>query len=142
MGTIARSQRCERARERISLQIDGELSELEQAALVRHLVECPDCQGFRADTVSITRHLRRAPLEQLERQLLVRRRRRSPVRAVGMVTTAAAAAAIVAATTFGLVQGRGSAKLPHARPDSIVGPLGVLHQTGQSLPVRGRVKAI
>ena len=47
----------------VSLRLDGELSELEEAMLRRHVAGCGDCQAFAATAESFTSLLRSAPLE-------------------------------------------------------------------------------
>ena len=63
-----RTNTCERATQWISLDLDGELSQLEQAALARHLLSCSRCQAVSAAVSSFTRILREAPLIELERE--------------------------------------------------------------------------
>jgi hypothetical protein len=57
------AQQCETARECVSLRLDGELSELEEAMLRRHVAGCADCRTFEEATESFTTRLRSAPLE-------------------------------------------------------------------------------
>ena len=64
-----RTNTCERAAQWISLELDGELSQLEQAALARHLHGCARCQAMSAEVSSFTRMLREAPLIEFERQV-------------------------------------------------------------------------
>jgi anti-sigma factor RsiW len=52
---------CERAREWSSLRLDGELSELEEALLDKHLESCALCEAFDAGLRTSTRLLRDAP---------------------------------------------------------------------------------
>jgi anti-sigma factor RsiW len=52
---------CSRAREWISLALDGELSELEDALLQRHLAGCAACAGYFATVRAATGELRAAP---------------------------------------------------------------------------------
>jgi predicted anti-sigma-YlaC factor YlaD len=56
-------RRCERARQWSSLRLDGELSELEEALLARHLESCSDCLGFDGRLRSAARSLRETPPE-------------------------------------------------------------------------------
>ena len=57
------AQQCETARECVSLRLDGELSELEEAMLRRHVAGCADCRSFEEATESFTTRLRSARLE-------------------------------------------------------------------------------
>jgi ferric-dicitrate binding protein FerR (iron transport regulator) len=59
------SQQCETSREWISLRLDGELSELEEAMLRRHVAGCGDCRTFEESAELFTTRLRSAPLETL-----------------------------------------------------------------------------
>lgn len=95
-------RRCERARAQISARLDGELSELEEADLGLHLDECADCSAYHADSVSVSRLLRAAPLEQLEFPIVVPRRRYVTNR---WVQAASAAAAVLVAVGLGSSQG-------------------------------------
>ncbi len=77
-----RTNTCERAAQWISLDLDAELSQLEQAALARHLGRCARCQAVSTEVSSFTRMLREAPLIELERELAYPAPRRARVRAV------------------------------------------------------------
>jgi anti-sigma factor RsiW len=63
-----RTNTCERASQWISLDLDGELSQLEQAALARHLVGCARCQAVSNEVSSFTRLMREARLIEFERK--------------------------------------------------------------------------
>ena len=98
----------------VSLEVDGELAELELAMVEAHLAQCADCLAYRADVHGFTRELRAAPLERLERRVaLPRVRPRVPLRAL----QAAAAAAAVAAA-FLVVTAVGTRSEPSARTTS------------------------
>jgi anti-sigma factor RsiW len=101
---VLQSVVCERVRSSISLEIDGELSELERRMVAAHLARCPDCQEFKADVLGFTYELRAAPLEPLDHPIAVHRPRRVsfPRMQVGI----AAAVAVVA--IGGLAQIAGS----------------------------------
>jgi predicted anti-sigma-YlaC factor YlaD len=92
---------CERATQWISLDLDGELSPLEQAALVRHLEGCAPCRSISTDVRSFTELLRAQPLAELGRPLAAPLPGRARVRAARRVTVALAFAGLMAATTFG-----------------------------------------
>ena len=91
----ARFLDCERIREAISAQLDGELSDLEAARLRAHLERCQDCSEFEASARFATDSLRAAPLEAMTRPVALPSRRRIslPVR----VPAAAAAAVLMVA---------------------------------------------
>lgn len=84
---------CDRARNWLSLRLDGELSELEQALLAAHLARCEACRRFEGDVVALTAALRAAPVERLERPVALPRGRVAvtPLR-VGVAAALAAAA--------------------------------------------------
>jgi predicted anti-sigma-YlaC factor YlaD len=63
-----RTNTCERATQWISLDLDGELSQLEQAALARHLLRCARCQAVSTEVSSFTRMLRETPMIEFERK--------------------------------------------------------------------------
>jgi anti-sigma factor RsiW len=117
---------CEQARERLSLQLDDELSGHESLLLERHLGRCGACAAFAADVRTYTDVLREAPLEPAPQFLLLRR----PAATRGMarvaaVTAAAAAAVLVAVSTVSLPgnAGHGAVALPSGL--AVQGTLGV-----------------
>jgi anti-sigma factor RsiW len=90
-----RSGRCERARQWASLRIDGELSELEETLLEKHLEGCASCRAFAARLTAATEAVRGVPHErpQIEYPRFERPVIRLPVgRRVAIVAVAAAAA--------------------------------------------------
>lgn len=87
-----RPRACDRAREWISLELDAELSELEDALLRRHLARCACCGAFRTEARAFTQVLRSTPLEPAPATVALPRRR-PRVRALQL-----AAATLVAAT--------------------------------------------
>jgi predicted anti-sigma-YlaC factor YlaD len=89
---------CRLAREHISLQLDGELSEFEQAALDGHLARCAQCRAYAASTSQVSAHIRMAPLEQPQFPVVLPHRSR--VRVPLRTAQAAAAAAVVAVIGF------------------------------------------
>jgi anti-sigma factor RsiW len=96
---------CERWLRTISLRLDGEVSELESAALDRHLASCARCREASAGTNVLTQLLREAPLVELDRPVFVaapRRVRKRTVRraAAGVLVAAGLAAAIAGSTAF------------------------------------------
>ncbi len=80
MGGWRRTTACERSGRWISLGLDGETSDLEEAALRRHLERCASCAGRAAEIGGFTRLLRAAPLDEPERPLSVSGARVRPVR--------------------------------------------------------------
>jgi anti-sigma factor RsiW len=90
------SRACDRARAHISAQLDGELSEFEQARLTLHLAGCPACRAYEADVATVTGMVRAAPLEPLEFPISLPRRRRSGFRQFEL------AAAVTLAVAIGL----------------------------------------
>jgi hypothetical protein len=94
---------CERAREWSSLRLDGELSELEEALLEKHLEGCALCVAFDAGLRTSTELLRSAPVARpsvgFEVPVAKRARvRSSRVLAVAGVLGAAALGSIVGST--------------------------------------------
>lgn len=89
---------CRLAREHISLQLDGELSDFERAALDAHLGACDDCRAYAASAAQVSAHIRTEPLEQPRFPVVLphRSRVRIPLR----TAQAAAAAAVVAVIGF------------------------------------------
>jgi anti-sigma factor RsiW len=95
------SLHCRRTRELVSLELDGELSELESARLNAHLEACASCRELKAELAGLTLALRAAPLEQLERPIVLPQRTRLSLRPLQV--GAAAAAVAVAAGLAGVV---------------------------------------
>lgn len=84
---------CDRARQWVSADVDGELSRFERVLLAAHTAGCASCREFQAAAAAFTDALRAAPLEHPERPIEVRRiRRRVRVR----LAPAIAAMAVVA----------------------------------------------
>ena len=95
---------CDRVRGQISLELDGELSQLERAMVASHVRRCPSCAAFRANATSFTLSMRTAPLEALERPIelpSLRRRALAEVR-FSTVRIAAVAAGIAIALSLGV----------------------------------------
>ena len=101
MGTFGpMSPACDRARTWASLDLDGELSELERALLDSHLGRCRLCAAAVLEMRALTETLRAAPLERPLEPVFVARApaRRRPTR----VATRLAVAATLAALAGGL----------------------------------------
>jgi hypothetical protein len=64
MGDV-RPIECERTRHAVSVSLDHELTELEQARLASHLQRCGHCRTFQERIGDITSLVRTAPLERL-----------------------------------------------------------------------------
>jgi len=90
---------CQRAREAVSTQLDGELSELGSARLAAHLRECSACSAYALEAAAIASRLRAAPLERPRRPIELSSHRRPGARIAAVAAVAAAAA--VAAVALG-----------------------------------------
>jgi predicted anti-sigma-YlaC factor YlaD len=101
---------CEQARERLSLQLDDELSAHEARLLDRHLDGCPSCAAFAWGVREYTELLRTTPLEPAPQVWLVRRPAATRLAArVAAVTAAAAAAVLVAVSAVSMERSAGPA---------------------------------
>src|SRR6266508_6170062 len=76
MHRTGHSVACDRVRAQISLEVDGEISQLERAMVAAHTLRCADCHAFRARVRVFTSELRAAPLVRPPANLHVRRPRR------------------------------------------------------------------
>ncbi len=109
---------CDRAREWVSLRLDGELSDLEEELLERHLDLCDDCRAFEADVRWSTDVLRLTPHERPERRLTL------PARPAGLVTrrrltAVAAAAALALGALIGAMVERPASPAPADGPTEV-----------------------
>ena len=86
--------RCDRIREWISLELDGELSRIERALVDRHLAVCGDCTAFAAEVRGFTQALREEGLEPLVQPIQLPSRRQVSLRPLQVA--AAAAVALIA----------------------------------------------
>jgi predicted anti-sigma-YlaC factor YlaD len=86
---------CERTRRQVALAVDQEPSLFERTARAAHLLGCSECRRFAAEVNAFTLMLREAPLERLERPVVVRRARPA-WRSLGVVSPAAVAALALA----------------------------------------------
>ena len=143
------SSACQSARERISLHLDGELSEFEQLALHEHLASCGACRAHAAALAEVSDGLRSAPLEQPEFPVVLpyRPRIRVPLR------TARAAAAVVAVAFIGFTAAgltgaqnsvplRGGASSPAVQRETRAAVQFSIGQRTVPRPVRGRVSIV
>jgi predicted anti-sigma-YlaC factor YlaD len=110
---------CAETRELVSLELDGELSELESARLQSHLQHCAGCRELRAELGRLTLSLRAAPLEQLERPIALPQRARWSLRPLQV---GAAAAAIAVAAGLGGLVGTVRSHAPAQQPFAQSGP--------------------
>ncbi|HUG65239.1 MAG TPA: zf-HC2 domain-containing protein [Gaiellaceae bacterium] len=85
---------CVRVREQVSLELDGELSQLEQRMLGTHLERCAPCAAYAVDVRDFTERMRTSPRALMERPVVVRRR--SPLTTVRLQVGVAAAFALAA----------------------------------------------
>ena len=90
----AKTQRCERAREWLSLRLDGELSELAQKMLEAHLARCAQCREYEAEVVTMTRLIRATPLERPEHDFALPRGSRFGLSARRLAAVASGAAVV------------------------------------------------
>jgi predicted anti-sigma-YlaC factor YlaD len=91
---------CERARAQLSARADGELSELEDVELGRHLATCASCRAYESDVEALSGVLRTAALEQPDFPIFLPRRRRLTLARVQVAAAAAAMLAIVAGSSL------------------------------------------
>jgi hypothetical protein len=96
-GLTAHPRTCERARMWASLQLDGELSELERALLDAHVARCEACSVYVREVRAATEGLRAAELERPAHPITLPIRRRL----VRPVHVSAAAALIAMAVGLG-----------------------------------------
>ncbi|MBW3593836.1 MAG: zf-HC2 domain-containing protein [Actinobacteria bacterium] len=88
--------RCAAVRERCSLRLDGELSQLERKLLSRHLARCGGCREYDAALRATIELVRSAPLETPSRSLAPPLpARRSPGRRARLVAALSAAALVM-----------------------------------------------
>ena len=104
---------CEQARERVSLELDGELSPYESALLDRHLSTCGACATFAIDVRAYTVMLRATPLEPAPQSWILRRPAASRFAARVAAGTAAAAAAVLVAVSTVSLDGRADQATAH-----------------------------
>jgi anti-sigma factor RsiW len=108
-----RTTACERAAQWISLDLDGELSPLETAALGRHLERCSRCESLSAELTGLTALLREAPLVPPDGDDFVLHASRPRARVARRVSVVVALAAGVAAVI---------ALLSTSSPSGLLGP--------------------
>jgi anti-sigma factor RsiW len=111
-----RERGCARAREWVSLRVDGELSELERLLLWRHLARCGECHAFAESIEAVTRAIRETPQERPSRSLEPAPRpvRRAPTRRRVALAAVVVGAAAAGGVVGGLVGSGGESPLPTA----------------------------
>jgi predicted anti-sigma-YlaC factor YlaD len=128
---------CHKTRERISLELDGELSPHESVLLERHLSHCSDCVRFADDVRHQTGLLRMAPLEQPPPFAVPQwaTARRFSVR-VGAAVASTAAAALVAVSVLSYGKPTGSPSVAATFKPAEVRLHGLRHPTAVQGPER------
>ena len=106
--------RCERAREWVCLEVDGELSRFEAALADRHVRACTACAAFRGEVRALAEELRAAPLEPLTRPVAVAARRRVAFRPSLQAAVATVAAAAVGVTSLATSLGQQQRRQQHS----------------------------
>ena len=104
-------QNCDRARAWVSLRLDDEISELENALLDGHLKRCAACREFEDSIRGAVLLLRAQPLEQVQHPISIAGLRRRHFRPGVVARVAAVAVAAVGVTA---VLGTQAAKTPRA----------------------------
>lgn len=99
---------CELARERVSLQIDDELSAHESLLLDRHLTGCSACQTFADGARASTALLRAAPFEGSGMLVSWRRAPSLPLSGRAAALLASTAAAVLVAMSLAPSSGNGT----------------------------------
>ena len=94
------SEACNRTRQQVSLRLDLELSEFEEALVAAHLAQCSSCSAFASDLEGITESLRSAPLVEPALSFKLPRRRARVGLAHAGSAAAAAATVVVALGAF------------------------------------------
>ena len=95
---------CDRAREWVSLRLDGELSPLEEELLDRHLEACGDCRVFEGDVRWATDVLRLTPQERPSRRVILPAPARTRVSGRRLTAVAAASSLAVGALVGSFVE--------------------------------------
>jgi predicted anti-sigma-YlaC factor YlaD len=113
MGAVL-SAECERARAWVSLELDSELSEVEEALLRAHVGRCAACAAFARDVDGLTQEIRTTCLQRPVASR-VSHRRRAATRGLQLGT---AAAVVAIAAGFGSLAG---SLTPHSVPPSHAG---------------------
>jgi anti-sigma factor RsiW len=136
-------------REQVSLQLDGELSQLEQRMLTMHLDRCAPCAAYAADVRDFTDRMRSAPPALPRRQVVVRRRRAlTSIRLQAGIAAGFALAALGLGTQLAATPEHGRSLAQYERQPSLSPARAVIEQeqailrvvrAGRTLPPRGSV---
>ncbi|MBA3365757.1 MAG: zf-HC2 domain-containing protein [Actinobacteria bacterium] len=113
------TQRCDRVRAWVSVELDGELSQFEIALLRTHLAGCEDCRKFAAEARAFTGELRSAPPERLDVPISLPRRRRGSFRSVQVAVAASAVAAVGLGSVLGSLGSRDAITARSAAPSTL-----------------------
>lgn len=95
MGSRHLTTSCERARARLSMKLDGRLSQLELRMVDAHLERCADCRSFEAEVTAFTAELRSARPESPSRPITVYRPARAQSRLLRRLAPVSVASALV-----------------------------------------------
>lgn len=101
MGDV-RPIECERTRRSLSVSLDHELTEFEQALVGAHVERCEPCFAFQRRITEVTAAVRAAPLERLSMPIMLPAARRTGRLSTGRLASAAGAAAVAALAYLGL----------------------------------------
>jgi anti-sigma factor RsiW len=112
MRKVRPSVICDRVRSQVSLELDGELSQLERAMVAAHLERCPECRAYESEVTAFTSLLRQAPLKEMESPVVVRR----PHRTIAARLQAGVAAAVAVAALGAASQVETEAESPAGSP--------------------------
>ena len=102
MGVLRRSVTCDRVREQVSLELDGELSELERRMLAAHTERCSACAGYAEAVTRFTVSIRESGLESPERPVVITRSGRAVPDRLHVNRLRVGVAAAIALAAFGL----------------------------------------
>jgi anti-sigma factor RsiW len=102
MGRWRRTTACERAAQWISLELDGELEQLERDGLSRHIERCAGCRALELEIGAFTSLLREAPAVARESHVAASGGQRPRRRLVKRVALAGALAATLSAVGAGV----------------------------------------
>jgi anti-sigma factor RsiW len=102
--TFGRAPACERAAEALSLRLDDELSEHEEARLRAHLQSCAACGVLEREVEALTSALRTASLVVPSRPVAMPRLRGSRVGSLRPVIAAAATIVVVVGSVGSLMR--------------------------------------
>jgi predicted anti-sigma-YlaC factor YlaD len=100
MGDV-RPIECERMRHSLSVSLDCELTQLEQARVASHLDHCAQCRSFHERIADVTEAVRSAPLERLRLAIELPAARGASWCSAGRLASVGAVAAVVAVAFLG-----------------------------------------